>query len=399
MKVGVLQQTTDKIRILNQDIDADSLLFLLQSIFPNTQDQSIVTSSFNYLSSCAVTSVSEFCSVLNSHLLEKLSTAASADKISIIESLKRLKRFESEYAEVLHSKPVSWPVPVQPFEESSRALAADLPFARRYPLINKQTPIGAGGSCFATEISHYLKRNDYNFIVTEPNEDSCAAWGGLYNTPSFRQLIEFSFGLRKRPNMLFECEDTGKLEYWDPFREGVFFKSISEYEQNTKRHIAAAKEALSKVKVFVMTVGLNEIWRLNFDNSVLARYPRSMASHLVHNQVLTVEENVSELQQMLDVWRRFNPDLKIIITVSPVPLHATFRADECHVITSTCHSKAVLRLAVEQFVRQNPGTAFYFPAFEVVSYCAPKPWEEDCRHVTRETVERVMSLFERTFLQ
>lgn len=281
----------------------------------------------------------------------------------------------------------------------SRAQTGELPFVNRRPLISKLTPIGAAGSCFATEISAYLKQNQYNYVITEPNDDSCAAWGGLYNTPSFRQLVEVAFGLRTRPRMLFECEDTGKREFWDPFREGVFFSSIEEFEESTRKHLLAARKALLKTKVFIMTVGLNEIWRLAYDGSVLARYPRTLAAHLVHKQVLTVEENINELQQMLDIWKAHNPDLQLIITVSPVPLHATFRAEESHVISSTCHSKSVLRVAVDEFVRRNSHCVNYFPAFEVVTYCTPTPWIDDCRHVSRETVGRVMQLFEKTFLQ
>ncbi|MFN8657715.1 MAG: GSCFA domain-containing protein [Candidatus Obscuribacterales bacterium] len=297
-----------------------------------------------------------------------------------------------------HHSASTWTPPTVT-DADSRAQTGGVPFITHRPLINKKTPIGAAGSCFATEISAYLKQNQYNYVITEPNDDSCAAWGGLYNTPSFRQLVEVAFGLRTRPRMLFECEDTGKKEFWDPFREGVFFSSVEQYEESTRTHLVAAREALLKTKVFIMTVGLNEIWRLTYDGSVLARYPRTLAAHLVHKQILTVEENVNELQQMLDVWKAHNPDLQVIITVSPVPLHATFRAEESHVISSTCHSKSILRVAVDEFVRRNSHCVNYFPAFEVVTYCTPAPWIEDCRHVSRETVGTVMGLFEKTFLQ
>jgi len=275
------------------------------------------------------------------------------------------------------------------------------PFVNRTPIINKQTPIGAAGSCFAMEISEFLKKNKYNYVLTEENIHSSAAWGVLYNTPSFRQLVEFAFGHRDRPNIIFECEDktNEQQKYWDPFRECIYFKSVEEYEDSVEKHRQGAKQALLESKVFIMTVGLTEVWRLAYDNSVLARFPRSSASHLVYKQVLSVEENINELQRMLDILRVHNPGIKIIITVSPVPLYATFRAEESHVVTATYYSKSVLRAAVQEFVDRNPGVVFYFPAFEVVTYCAPKPWDEDCRHVTREAVSQVMELFEKTFLE
>lgn len=284
--------------------------------------------------------------------------------------------------------------------EKNRTFPLELPNIPRTPLISKETPIGAAGSCFAMEISNYFKKYNYNYIVTEKNPHSCAAWGTIFNMSSFRQLIEVAFGLRKRPKVLFECIDpnVNTARFWDPYREGVYFDSIEEYETNLPIHIAAAKEALMKAKVFIITAGLNELWRLNYDNSTLSSYPRTIAPYFVHKQVLSVEENINELQRMLDIWRVYNPDLKIIITVSPIPLHSTFRANESHVIAASCHSKSVLRIAVNQFVKQNPDCVYYFPAFEVVSYCVANPWDADHRHVSRETVQSVMSLFEQTFL-
>jgi hypothetical protein len=308
----------------------------------------------------------------------------------------------SSQAYVPSTKPnpwgVFWPNPTVK-KPHRRYLYEELPFVKKFPIINHSTPIGSAGSCFAMEIAEYLKSKKYNYVVTEKNESSCAAWGTLFNTPSFRQLIEVVFNVRQRPKLLWENEGEHGLEYWDPFREGVTYKTVKEYEVGIESHIKAAREALTQAKVFIITVGLNEVWKLAYDDSVLSRYPRNLAPHLIYNQVLSVEENIFELQKMLDIWTQYNPELKIIITVSPIPLHATFRGDTHHVVTATCHSKSVLRVAVEEFARKNPTRVIYFPAFEVVQYCTKKPWEKDLRHVSRKTVKRVMQLFEKMFLE
>jgi hypothetical protein len=383
---------------------AESKAYLLQTILGEPEFEPVIeVLRSDLLKAPAINETEQFCNWVAEQLLTLLARSENKSLAAPLEKAYLHSKFFAQRARTQSGLQVEqlpsasrWCVNPPP---SGRQLTTDLPFFSHSPLITEATPIGAAGSCFAAEITHYLRSKNYNFVITEENEHSCAAWGALYNAPSFRQLVEFAFGLHKRPSLLFECEDTGKKEFWDPFREGIFFNSIEEFEDSTRRHTEAAKEALLRAKVFIMTIGLNEVWRLVYDNSVLARYPRTLASHLVRKQLLTVNENVRELQRMLDVWRFFNPDIKIIITVSPVPLYATFRAAESHVIASTCHSKSVLRLAVNQFVKQNPGRVFYFPAFEVVSYSAPEPWTDDCRHVTRETVATVMSLFERTFLE
>lgn len=325
-----------------------------------------------------------------------------ADETLFREALREFHAFfsraiDSEKAYDPQTKPnpeaVFWPNPAA----SGKGIYDEIPFVKPTPLIDKTTPIGSAGSCFASEISTFLNANGYNYIVTEPNEWSSAAWGGLFNTPSFRQLAEFVFGMRQRPKLVFECDETGKMEFWDPYREGIFFASVQEYEQSFETHIVNARKALLDSEVFVMTIGLNEVWRLSLDDSVLARYPRSLASHLVYKQILTVEQNVRELQRFLDILRAHNHKLKLIITVSPIPMYATFRADDYHVVTATCHAKSVLRVAVEEFVRANPGVAHYFPAYEVVNYCTKTPFVDDGRHVTKEAVTKVMGLFEKTF--
>lgn len=291
---------------------------------------------------------------------------------------------------------VYWPDPTPP---NSRPLFGELPYAQTYKMVDKDTPIGSAGSCFAIEIAKHLKDNGFNYVVTEPNHASCAAWGIIFNTPSFRDLIQVAFGVRKRPRLLWKrLGQDGAAEFLDPFREDVLFQSVEEYEADYDRHIARAREALLKCKVFVITLGMNEIWHLASDGSALSRAPWRLAPHLTRHKVLTVEENVNALQTMLDIWRAHNPDLQLIVTVSPVPLHATFRADYHHVIAANQHSKSTLRVAAEEFCNRNSGQVVYFPSYEMVMNCIADPWEPDTRHVRPAAISQVMNLFETMFV-
>jgi hypothetical protein len=280
------------------------------------------------------------------------------------------------------------------------------PSVNSYPLIRKDTAVGSMGSCFATEVAHSLQRGGYNYVVTEHYEsksnpgmsDSCAKWGVLFNTPSFRQLLEKVFGMRKLPRLLWTNYVEGQKFYCDPFRESVYFNSIEEYESEYDSHIEKAKEALLSTEVFVLTLGLSETWSLISDpDIVFSRSPNSISPALVQRNVLTPEDNLRELESMLNIWRAHNPGIKFIVSVSPIPLHATFRGNEHHVIEANCYSKSCLRVVAEEFVRRNKGV-YYMPSYETVMYCTKDAWHADQRHVARHTVEKVMELFAHRFL-
>jgi hypothetical protein len=87
-----------------------------------------------------------------------------------------------------------------------------------------------------------------------------------------------------------------------------------------------------------------------------------------------------------------NPDAKVILTVSPVPLMAT--AVDRHVLVSTTYSKAVLRVAAEAASQTLEGV-HYFPAYEIVTgnHARGSYFADDLRSVREEGVRRVMSLF------
>jgi hypothetical protein len=304
---------------------------------------------------------------------------------------------------------VFWPDPTTP--SLGRSLYTELPFAKRVPLINKQTRIVSAGSCFAAELAHSLQQNGYNYLVKEQNKgkpgsyeflnvdvlpNSSAAWGIIFNTPSFRQLVEKAFGVRQLPHILWTQNIMGKLRYLDPFRENIGFDSPEAYEMNYEEHLRAARAAFEEMDVFVITLGLNEVWYFKADGSVFSRSPWRTAPPLVGHRILTAEENIADLVRMTEILRVHNPGVSIICTVSPIPLHATFRGDEEHVVTANAHSKAVLRVAAEEFARRCKNT-YYFPSYEVVTTSTEHPWTEDQRHVTRDAVSNVMTLFHRMF--
>ena len=336
-----------------------------------------------------------------------------------LDALKDISSFEqnfndsrSRYSQADKPNPnaIFWPSPVH--EKYPQSKFEILPYVRKEPIMDLDTPIGSAGSCFAFEIAKYFQTQGYNYVISERNDDPnsgvfvdgyqpgdelvkfCANYGIMFNSPSFTQLAEKAFGHREFSKLLFQNE-TGY--FLDPYREGVVFSSKEAYFADYDKHIAALRDTFLSCKVFVLTMGLNECWQLT-DGTLMSRNPRENMFHLVKHRTLTVQENVDYIQRFFDIIKAHNPDFKLIISVSPIPFLATGRAEEQHIISANCHSKSVLRVAADELVNNNEDM-YYLPSYELVTECIEDAWDIDHRHVKSETVEKVVAMFKEIFVR
>jgi hypothetical protein len=102
---------------------------------------------------------------------------------------------------------------------------------------------------------------------------------------------------------------------------------------------------------------------------------------------------------MHDLIQEHVPGARILFTVSPVPLAATFRPVSC--LTANSVSKAILRAALDEFHRNHWDRVnrdlFYFPSYEVICHLFPDSFDEDNRHPKMAIVEFIMKLFEAAY--
>lgn len=340
-------------------------------------------------------------------------------KVDDINKLKELAEFDEKYGNSVRrymdaDKPnpaaIFWPNPIH--AKHPRNKYDMLPFVKSHGIMDTDTPIGSAGSCFAFEIARVFQQEGFNYVVTERNDDASsgliidgynpgdpwarfsANYGILFNTPSFLQLAEKAFGLRHFNKFLMELPDGG---YLDPYRENVTFLTPDAYLADYDSHVKAIRDAFLQAEVFVVTLGLNECWQLH-DGTVMSRNPRDNMYHLVTHKTLTVEENVDNIQRFYDIIRSHNPNFKIVLSLSPIPFLATGRADSHHIIEANTHSKAVLRVAADELTRRNEGI-YYLPSYELVTECIEQPWKADHRHVTEETVLKVVDMFNQMFVR
>ena len=110
------------------------------------------------------------------------------------------------------------------------------------------------------------------------------------------------------------------------------------------------------------------------------------------------QENIDNLERLYAILRKHKPKARIVFTLSPIPLVATFRPVSC--LTASTVSKAILRTALDELIRnhQEDDRLYYWPSYEIVKECFTDPYVEDNRHVKSEVLETVMRKFEQYYM-
>ena len=270
--------------------------------------------------------------------------------------------------------------------------------------VGPETKIATAGSCFAQHISRMLTEQGYRYLVTEPEGEDAgvfpARFGNIYTPRQLLQTFDRAYAVFRPADVAWRREDGA---FVDPFRPRVCsagFASPEEVEAARRGHFSAVRAMFEGCDVFIFTLGLTEAWVSTRDGAVFPLAPGVAGGepgddYAFHN--FTVEEMAADLRAFLRKLRTVNPGVRLILTVSPVPLVATY--EPRHVLVSTTYSKAALRVAAETIVREDPEVC-YFPSYEIITgpQARGRYFAEDMRTVTAEGVSRAMSIFARHFL-
>ena len=269
--------------------------------------------------------------------------------------------------------------------------------------------VATAGSCFAQHISRRLQAIDFNYYITEqdamlaPAESRrrnfgvfSARYGNIYTTRQLLQLYQQAFEGRGAAEVAW-CRSDGR--YADPFRPNIEpdgFASIEAVVHAREHHLAAVREMFQNTDVFVFTLGLTEGWVSKIDGSVFPLAPGVSAGsysadayEFINLSVYDVEVDLFEFLARL---KAINSKVKVLLTVSPVPLIATYA--NRHVLSATTYSKSVLRVAAETLIR-NCDWVDYFPSYEIItgSYSRGMYYEDDAREVNELGVSHAMRCF------
>ncbi len=252
------------------------------------------------------------------------------------------------------------------------------------------------GSCFAREIEFALHSLGKTVLSWSPEEK-------LLGPDTFNRYNTFSVIND------FRLADAGSYDedlIWETPLGWIDYSSNGVYP--SREELVAARKSsieihkrISQADVFVLTLGLVETWYDIKADTYLNFTPSEVLSSNLSRfecRVTDYDENVLAAKYLIKFLRdKFNPNLKVIITVSPVPLLVSFTGQD--IVQANTFSKATLR-AVAQKIEEEDELVDYFPSYEIVTMSDPnKAWLPDYRHVRRETVSRIMQTFIEHYLK
>ena len=275
--------------------------------------------------------------------------------------------------------------------------------------LDADEPILTAGSCFAARIGPALLDFGMNWFDAEPAPPGLSAdqrrarhygefsfrTGNIYTAIVLKQWISWAVGASPAPADAWEHEG----RFFDPYRPSVEpegYASAAEMLEDRDQTLAAIRRGIARAGCLFFTLGLTESWGDRATETVYPACPGTVRGefdperHVFRNHAF--EEVRRDLLEALTLARTANPGLRLLLTVSPVPLTAT--ASGQHVLTANSHSKSLLRAVAGQLAQEHADVD-YFPSYELITGAPFRSrfYTDNLREVTPEGVDFVMGHF------
>jgi len=198
--------------------------------------------------------------------------------------------------------------------------------------------------------------------------------------------LEWYFGERNRPEMLWRSSHNGEECLYDVFREDVTFSTLQGFRDNQQQHIVNAKYLLQHCKIFVCAFSMTETWLSNDGNNYpLARAPWKLNPISARPYNLTFEDVKNAILSISRILNKYNKHCRIFVGVDPVPLHATHSYQNA--IIADSNGKATLIAGILRAIQESTiGNLQYVPFYESIHYCTADAWGSDERHLNDKSI-------------
>jgi len=263
--------------------------------------------------------------------------------------------------------------------------------------------IATAGSCFAQNITGFLMENYRSAcLITEPPRNGealfSARYGNIYTPQQLLELLQETRSGEADATCAIRRRDGRYLDRFRPGVESRGFATPADAINARQAHLGKLQRLFSDTDIFIFTLGMTEAWRMP-GGRILPLCPAVYADETTsefHNFTLTETNNA--LQSALSLLKEMNPQVRVILTVSPVPLTATFT--DAHVALATSYSKSVLRVSCAEMEFQHD-KLHYFPSYEMATNPAAHEsfFDENARTVRPEIVTQIMAHFEAEVLK
>lgn len=234
------------------------------------------------------------------------------------------------------------------------------------------------GSCFTDHIGGYLSERQFR-VLANP-------FGISYNPVSLSRCL---LGVDFQENNFFE--NGGIWRHWELHSE-LAHPDLAQALALARTAQQTTQQFLAEADVLMVTLGTSEVFTLESTNEIVANCHKMPAAHFQQRR-LSVTETVDTLKEAFEKIRVLRPNLKIVLTVSPVR-HLRNGAVENQ------RSKAVLLLACAEIAATLPNT-WYFPAYELLmdDLRDYRFYTSDMLHPSETAVEYIWERFGQAFFE
>ncbi len=237
------------------------------------------------------------------------------------------------------------------------------------------------GSCFVEHIGGWLRAVKFNLLLNP--------FGIVYNPISICRQLNLLLKENVYPlDQLFQHN-----ELWHTFDHHSQFSGIDKATvlTNINNAFSKSKTQLKQADYLIVTFGTAHVYSLKNENHIVSNCHKIPNTNF-DKQRLSVKEIMNAWTPLIETLKKTSPDLKILLTVSPV------RHLKDGVIDNQ-RSKAILLLAIDNLVQQYDN-CFYFPAYEIMmdDLRDYRFYAKDMIHPSDVAIDYIKEKFAATFL-
>ncbi len=226
------------------------------------------------------------------------------------------------------------------------------------------------GSCFAKNLEEHLTYRDLRVLsMSVPFPMESGRPNGIANKYSAASILnELRWSLAGAP-----CPPATLVADGDAWRDLQLAKrapvlpldTARERREQFRQYFARVRQA----SVVVMTLGLVEVWYDREADALLNAAPTPWMTRRFPDRFSLVVTDYAQTRAALEEIYAILDDasggsVKIVVTVSPVPMAETFTGRD--VVVANAYSKSTLRAAAEDSARAHPNVDYY-PSYETIT--------------------------------
>lgn len=239
------------------------------------------------------------------------------------------------------------------------------------------------GSCFTENVGNKMAELNYPVDINP--------FGILYNPVSVANALRFLIQ-KKNFSELDLIQHNG---LWHSFFHHSRFSSPNANEtlKNINTRIKSSSEFLKNADFLFITFGTAWVYEYRSTGQTVSNCHKIPEKEFRRFR-LTPGEIVEDYRQLLSGLWKFNPEIKVVFTVSPIR-HWKDGAVENQ------RSKATLLLAIDQLIRGfGEENCSYFPAYEIVmdELRDYRFYQEDMIHLSGSAIQHIWEKFQQVLI-